>query len=291
MGPPARKPRLGYNTNGFAHHRLSDAVDVIAELGYRSLGLTLDIHHLDPYATDARTINELGAKLRDLDLMPVIETGARFLLDPRRKHQPTLLSRDPADRARRVDFLRRAIDLAYALVGPPWGAVVSLWSGSPDDDAGQTELDDRLVTGLRSVCDHARSRGATIGFEPEPGMYIEDMAGFGRIQARMDQHPAFKLTLDLGHAHLTEAGPHAAADTARAWIADIVNVHVEGMRRPDHDHLVPWEGDLDVPAALRALVGAGYRGPATLELSRHSHDAVRVARRAFDLLASAVEVS
>jgi len=39
--------RLGYNTNGFAHHRLSDAVEIIAELGYRSIGLTLDVHHLE----------------------------------------------------------------------------------------------------------------------------------------------------------------------------------------------------------------------------------------------------
>lgn len=32
----------GYNTNGFAHHRLDDAVDILAGLGYRSIALTLD---------------------------------------------------------------------------------------------------------------------------------------------------------------------------------------------------------------------------------------------------------
>jgi L-ribulose-5-phosphate 3-epimerase len=161
--------------------------------------------------------------------------------------------------------------------------VVSLCYLITDDDALPAELDDRLAAGLRTVCDHARSRGATIGFEPEPGMYVEDMAGFARIKALVG-HPAFKLTLDLGHAHLTEPGPTAAADTARAWIGDVVNVHLEGMRRPAHEHLVPWEGDLDVPGALRTLVAAGYRGPVTLELSRHSHDAVRIARKAYELL-------
>lgn len=31
---------LGYNTNGFAHHRLADAVEVIAELSYGGVAVT-----------------------------------------------------------------------------------------------------------------------------------------------------------------------------------------------------------------------------------------------------------
>jgi len=42
-----------------------------------------------------------------LGLGSVVETGARYLLDPRAKHEPTFVSADPAGRTRRVAFLKR----------------------------------------------------------------------------------------------------------------------------------------------------------------------------------------
>lgn len=278
--PPWAGMRLGYNTNGFAHHRLPDALAVIAETGYRAVAITLDVHHLDPFAPghDA-ACRAIGEACRALDLVPVIETGARFLLDPRRKHRPNLLAASADERAVRVDFLARAIDTAAA-VG---ATVVSLWSGAADDAPGEAVLDARLAGALGPLCARARAAGVVIGFEPEPGMYVEDMTAFARLRPQVDD-PAFKLTLDVGHAHLTEAA--GAVATVEAWAGEIVNAHVEGMRRGEHDHLVPWEGDLDVRAAVAALRATGFTGPACLELSRHSHDAARIARRAFEFLAA-----
>jgi len=268
--------RLGYNTNGFAHHRLPDALAVLAELGYRAVAITLDVQHLDPYASDhAAELARTAAACRALDLQPVIETGARFLLDARRKHQPTLVAAAATDRARRLDFLYRAIDAAAALAGD--AGIVSLWSGSSDDGTPADVADARLADGLRAVCERAAAAGVAIAFEPEPGMHVEDMAAFARIRALVD-HPALRLTLDVGHAHLTE--PAGAEATVRTWAGAIANVHLEGMQRGVHDHLAPWDGDLDVAAVIRTLRDAGYTGPACFELSRHSHAAVDTARRA-----------
>jgi sugar phosphate isomerase/epimerase len=105
--------RIGYATSGFSNHRLEDAVDVIAGLGYRAITLTLDVHHLDPFAPDlAGRTAALRRRLEARDLGVVVECGARFLLDPRRKHRPTLM--DP-DGALREKFLATAVRIAADL--------------------------------------------------------------------------------------------------------------------------------------------------------------------------------
>jgi sugar phosphate isomerase/epimerase len=268
---------LGYNTNGFSSHSLDDAIAIIAELGYGSIGLTVDHHALNPFVPGAEEeLARCAELLKHSGLVPVVETGARFLLDPRAKHSPNLLDPDRERRARRVAFLCRCVDIAQAL----GASVVSLWSGASSCDADADTLDARLIEGLKEVCDKAQSCGIVVGFEPEPGMHIESMAHYDRIRSSFS-HPAFQLTLDLGHAHLTES---SVSETIPRYLGQIVNVHVEGMRKPEHDHLAPWDSGYDVREALRLLEELGYRGPATLELSRSSHDAVRIATRAFSYL-------
>ena len=61
--------RYAYNTNGCAHHRLPDALDLIAEAGYAGVGLTLDWQHLDVTADDyAEQARRLDRMLRDREL-------------------------------------------------------------------------------------------------------------------------------------------------------------------------------------------------------------------------------
>src|SRR5678815_233284 len=142
-----------------AHHRLDQALELLAEAGYQGCALTLDAGHLDPYADGiAAQVEHIGRRARQLELGLVVETGARFLLDPWRKHQPTLLSDEPS---RRIDFLERAVAIARDL-----GAeAVSLWSGTPEVD--EEEAWSRLIDRLGPIVE--RAGAMPIGFEPEPG--------------------------------------------------------------------------------------------------------------------------
>ena len=136
---------IGYNTNGLAHHDPLAALALLAELGYESVALTIDHGLLNP--RDERLADQLGVlrtALDRLDLRSVIETGARFLLDPRTKHEPTLLSADPHRRAERIDFLCHAIDMAAALHSD----AVSFWSGVLRDHISASDAFERLEAGL-----------------------------------------------------------------------------------------------------------------------------------------------
>jgi L-ribulose-5-phosphate 3-epimerase len=266
---------LGYNTNGFAHHRLDDALIILAELGYQSVAITLDYHVLNPFDVNCmEEIERVRALLDCSGLRCVIETGARFLLDPRRKHQPTLLS---ANAERRFDFLKRSIEIAQSLKSD----AVSFWSGTPSEAETDDVYWQRLVSGCQRLCIEAERCGVRLAFEPEPGMFIDTMAKYAKLHERVN-HPRFGLTLDVGHLHCQ--GELPIAEHIHRWKDWLWNVHIEDMRRGVHDHLLFGEGEMDFPPILRALREISYTGGVHVELSRHSHDAVRTAERALQFL-------
>jgi sugar phosphate isomerase/epimerase len=254
--------RYAYNTNGAANHRLHDAILLIADSGYQGVALTLDHHHLDPFAPDwAREAERVAAILAGLGLGSVIETGARYLLDPRDKHEPTLITRSAEGRHRRMEFLCRALDIA-AILG---SETVSFWAGVPKPDVDRQAADGWLDEGLGAVCAHAERVGVPASLEPEPGMLIETVADYRRLGAR---HPSLRLALDTGHCLVTQdIEPDAAV---RAHAGEIGTVAIEDMRRGDHTHLPFGQGDMDVSAILAALHEVGFRGLVSVELSRES---------------------
>jgi L-ribulose-5-phosphate 3-epimerase len=270
--------RLGYNTNGFAHHSLPDTIRLLASLGYQSVAITIDHGSLNPYDDrHLRQLREVRELLSDCNMRSVIETGARYLLDPRHKHEPTLVSPKSARRPKRVEFLRHAVDMAAALESD----CVSLWSGVlPAADSSEDGFQ-RLTEGLRLVLDYAGRREVQIGFEPEPGMLIDTMAAFAKLLQHLDS-PLLGLTLDIGHLHCMGEVP--IADVIRRWASRLVNVHIEDMRSGVHEHLMFGAGEIDFLPVIASLAEVGYDGPIHVELSRHSHEAPVAARHAMAFL-------
>lgn len=269
--------KLGYNTNGLQNHRLADALELLAEHGYEAVALTLDVLHLDPFRASAAEVAGIAQLLERLRLEPVIETGARFLLDPRHKHEPTLMTRGSA-RARRLDYYTRA-----AAIGRDLGArVLSFWSGidrTPDEGSVAW-----LHEGVAATCAIARRHGLTPALEPEPGMAVETVADWRAVCTALGSD-APALCLDVGHLFVTGEAVDPLA-LIRTCAPDAVQVHLEDIEPGIHEHLPPGEGSIDFPAVFAALEQAGYQGPACFELSRSSHAAPELVRRCAELFRS-----
>ena len=272
--------RLGYNTNGLTGHRWEQALELMHEVGYRSVAITVDHHCLDPYSTELpRELSRMQRLLERFEMTSVIETGARFLLDPRAKHEPTLVSRTAEGRVVRIEFLKRCIDIALALGSD----AVSFWSGILRDDISRDEAMFRLADGVREVLDFANVRGVRLAFEPEPGMLVQTFDDYCELLTRVDG-PGFGLCVDIGHVHCLE--PRPISDYLTEWRDRLFTIHIEDMVRGVHDHMRFGEGTIDFPPVLQTLKAIGYAGGVNVELSRHSHIAPDVLRESFEFLSS-----
>ena len=281
--------RIGYNTNGFAHHRPLDALRLLAEIGYEGVALTPDAGFLDPYGTSRGELAEFRRWSEDLGLELAVETGARFLLDARRKHRPNLLEVDSDERGRRTEFLLRSLEVASVL-----GAkVLSCWAGTadnnltlealPEDDPQSLELLDRLAEGLSPVLQRAQELDVQVAFEPEPGMFIEKPQGYERLVGHMGSDgDALGLCLDVGHLMVT--GDLPVRSVIEQYGSRLVHVHLDDASEGVHEHLMFGEGSLDLEETLHSLAEQGFDGMAAVELSRHSHCAPSAAAEALEHL-------
>jgi len=267
--------KLGYNTNGFAHHRLEDAIAIIAECGYSCVAITLDVHHLNPFTSSAPEVSEVARLLHRHKLDCVIETGARFLLDARRKHRPTLIDDEPDTR---LHFMYRAAEIA----GDLGALALSYWSGARPQEwtAPDDELWRRLAFHVDKIEELCARHGTKAAIEPEPGMLLEKMADYDRLALILGHAPG--LTLDIGHLECVEDQPEDVYPCRYAGA--LYNVQLDDMLPGRHRHLFFGEGSVDFAAVFAALRKIGYEGPACVELSEASRTAVQTAQKAKQFL-------
>ena len=271
--------KAGYSTNSFGDVDPLDALSLLCEQGYASLAITPDRNILNPYEkTFASEVRVWQHALAKAQMRCVVETGARHLLDSKRKHHPTLLSDAQDDCNRRIEFLRRAIELAGELNAD----CVSLWSGAVCSDADETLLWRKLTDGVGGVLDHASRCGVVLGFEPEPGMFIDTVARAEELFERLGRPKSLGLTVDIGHLECLGERPLAA--TVRDVADRIVNVHLDDMIVCRHEHLPLGKGDIDYVPIFRELLAARYQGGLHVELPRQSHRWYETAKESYEFI-------
>lgn len=266
--------RFAFNTNGCCNHRLDDALELIAESGYQGVALALDHHHLDPFADGYEAAAaRLAERLRALDLRLVVDTGARFLMEPREAHEPTLLHPDADGRARRIEFLRRAIRIAAICDAE----AVVFFSGRARRSVSQANAGAFLLDGLVKIADMGQADGVAVALKPEPRQMIARLDDFGLVREAIRQATDAPLHLALDVGHCLAVGDRDPAAAVREFAPILGAVAISDMKRGIDTHLPFGEGDMDIPGVLAALDAAGTDKLVTVTLPRdgfRAHDTV-----------------
>jgi sugar phosphate isomerase/epimerase len=90
--------------------------------------------------------------------------------------------------------------------------------------------------------------------------------------------PEVGICLDFGHAHMDGD----LLDAIETVSGHLITAHVHDNRGRADDHLVPFEGTIDWPAALTAVQKIGYDGALLFEVGAHgpARETLKKARKA-----------
>ncbi len=268
--------KFAFSSNAFVHCSLSDAICCLAGIGYQGIEIMADVPHAYPLYFTGEDIRQTR-KLLDEKRIQISNLNAFMHNADGDTYHPSWIEKDPAERARRVEYTLRCIDLAEKLGAPH----ISTEPGGPLDGISREEGLSHFLAGLRAVEGSARRKGIKILIEPEPGLLIENSSEFLEIYRKLDPE-VFGLNFDIGHFFCVGEDPSGLVLELKDCSSHFHLEDIGSSRR--HHHLMPGEGAIDLPGVLETIESTGFSGYVTVELYTYSENAGDAARRAFEYL-------
>ncbi|QIB74535.1 sugar phosphate isomerase/epimerase [Halogeometricum borinquense] len=277
--------KLAFSTNAYTNDTLPEAVRRIAAHGYEGVELLGDTPHAYFPKFGADDATALGDALTETDLAVSninanTATGYYDDAPPSSFFEPSVINPDPDLRAWRVEYTKRAIDLATSTGAP----AVCLATGRPLPGTLPDEAYQFLLDSLHDILDYAEPRGVDVGIEFEPELLIECT---DEVLTLIDDvgRDNLGVNLDIGHAAVYGEDLRESIEQSAGHITGVHLEDIAGGIRGKHYHLVPGDGDLDFDAVFDALDSIGYDGFVTLELYTYPDRPDEAAARAFEALA------
>jgi sugar phosphate isomerase/epimerase len=252
---------------------LEQQLEIVSRAGYAGICLVSDpsFASLDPATTsaeDRRRVRQL------LDAHGLGLTAIAGHANP--------LESDATARKANLDRIRAGLDLAVDLAGPDGPPpLVTMGYGTPETYAADREL---LAERFADLAQHATRTGGILALEPHVGQAMDQPEKIVWLMEAVNS-PHFRLNLDNSHFEvmgrdMDEYLPLLVPFAVHTDLKD------QRGRSPEHEFLVPGEGDFDYARYLRALDTSGYDRYLTVEISvmvqrRPEYDPAEVAARSF----------
>ena len=241
---------LSYCTFGLTQLPFTAALDAVNKVGYPGVEVSFHRDQFNPFELTSEDIAGVRRHFDSIALKPACVATASHFFTPSRPHEPSLMCPDLAGRKRRIDLVRRGIEVARGLGVP----LVTFGSGfiraehisDPSVDPREL-LVDSIHRCLQFVHD---DEDMTLLVEPEPGMYIETLDQAIDMVNEVDSHH-FKLHLDLCHIYCSEQDCASALAKAAPYARYL---HVSDAEAGCNLKIIQYSGpmalDLDFAAYL-----------------------------------------
>ena len=269
--------RFAYSSNAYRRCTAGEAIDHIADVGFKGMELMADEPHAWPSDMTPAGLDAIRGRLDDRGLQ--LSNVNAFMMNAVQDFwHPSWIESDPDFRRQRIQHTMDALTMAASLGAP---CITTEPGGPLDDGVPREQALDIFVKGLNEALSHAEAVGVQLLVEPEPGLLIENADQFLELADRIDS-PMFGLNFDIGHFYcvadpLPETVGRLASLTRHYHVEDIAATRV-------HEHLIPGRGAIDLGAVLEAIGATDYKGWITVELYPYLDDPDAAGREALDYL-------
>ena len=245
----------------------------IAEAGFQGIEIYCTRSHFEYALKQEVRAMASALEAHRLQLVSLHAPTSRDLSAMRESGTP--LSICEVERVRRIeamDELKRVIDVADDL---PYSRLILHMGGSRETEDPRKR--DAAFSSLEHLVLHARHAGVTVCVENT----LSEMGSPDYLRAFVDETrlSGLRFNFDIGHAFLAELPEEERLEKSFSPLRELVSsVHLHDNHGEKDEHLPPYDGSINWPAAIKLLKSASQNGlPLVLELKEKSgHDAPSV---------------
>jgi sugar phosphate isomerase/epimerase len=266
------KRRFGISTYLYHSHRLGrEHLLEIAAHGFESIELFATRTHFDYHNPAAvadlqQWLTDAGLELHGVHA-PIVES----FIGGRRGEPVMLASSDSDARAHAVREAEHALYVARRIPASVFVTHLGVPRSQPSLPT------DNSRDGARRSVDQLQRLASPLGVKVAVEVIPNELSRVGSLVHFVENDIEISdvgICLDFGHAHLDGD----LLDAIETVSGHLITTHVHDNRGKSDDHLVPFDGTIDWPAAMTAVQKVGYDRTLILELMTHGSPKDTLAR-------------
>ena len=269
--------KTGFSTNAFTKFSLLETIEIISDVGYNGLEIVADTPHAFLPLSNEK-LKQIKSSLENRKLL-VSNINANTVLGWNlengndEKFEPSLSNKNETLRKWRVEYTKKAIEVAAELSAPS----VCITSGIKNTEIFENEMT-QINKSLSEILEFAEKNSILICMEYEPGLLIEKSHDVFEVSKNFKN-----LGLNLDTCHVAVLNENFSK-VIHKFKDKIFHTHISDCKNSIHYHLIPGYGEIDFVKIYSNLKEINYDGFLTAELYTYAEKPREAASETFIFL-------